>query len=41
MSHVTKYFLFIFPFALSAQPLSTLVDEALLHNREVLAAQKM
>jgi len=43
MSHSTKYlrpFLFIFPFALSAQPLPTLVDEALLHNREVLAAQK-
>jgi cobalt-zinc-cadmium efflux system outer membrane protein len=43
MSHSTKNlspFLFIFPMAMSAQPLPTLVDEALLHNREVLAAQK-
>ena len=35
-----KLFLFIVPIAMGAQPLSTLVDEALLHNREVLAAQK-
>jgi outer membrane protein TolC len=43
MSHSIKYlkvFLIILPIAVSAQPLSTLVDEALLHNREVLAAQK-
>src|SRR5258708_11786221 len=33
-------YLFVLPIALGAQPLSTLVDEALLHNREVLAAQK-
>ena len=35
-----KLFLFILPISVGAQPLSTLVDEALLHNREVLAAQK-
>ena len=35
-----KLFLFILPIAMGAQPLSTLVDEALLHNREILAAQK-
>jgi cobalt-zinc-cadmium efflux system outer membrane protein len=33
-------YLFIFPIAMGAQPLPALVDEALLHNREVLAAQK-
>jgi outer membrane protein, heavy metal efflux system len=33
-------FLFILPMALGAQALPALVDEALLHNREVLAAQK-
>jgi outer membrane protein TolC len=33
-------YLFAFPIALGAQPLSALADEALLHNREVLAAQK-
>jgi outer membrane protein TolC len=33
-------YLMLLPIALSAQPLPTLVDEALLHNREVLAAQK-
>ena len=33
-------FLFVLPAALSAQPLPALVEEALLHNREVLAAQK-
>jgi len=32
--------LFVLPIALSAQPLPALVEEALLHNREVLAAQK-
>jgi outer membrane protein TolC len=36
----TYLYLFVLPAVLSAQPLSTLVDEALLHNREVLAAQK-
>jgi cobalt-zinc-cadmium efflux system outer membrane protein len=41
MSQMKNYlYLFAFPIALGAQPLSTLVDEALLHNREVLAAQK-
>src|SRR6476646_8247115 len=40
MSQVTKYLLFILPIVMNAQPLPTLVDEALLHNREVLAAQK-
>src|SRR5260370_39963926 len=35
-----RLFLFILPIGMGAQPLSTLVDEALLHNREVLAAQK-
>lgn len=33
-------FLFIFPILLKAQPLPALVEEALLHNREILAAQK-
>jgi outer membrane protein TolC len=33
-------FLFVLPMALHAQPLPALVEEALLHNREVLAAQK-
>jgi outer membrane protein TolC len=33
-------YLFVLPIALGAQPLPALVDEALLHNREVLAAQK-
>ena len=41
MSQMKNYlYLFVLPIALGAQPLSTLVDEALLHNREVLAAQK-
>jgi outer membrane protein TolC len=33
-------YLFVLPIALGAQPLPVLVDEALRHNREVLAAQK-
>jgi outer membrane protein TolC len=33
-------YLFVLPVTLGAQPLPALVDEALLHNREVLAAQK-
>ena len=33
-------YLFVFPIVMGAQSLPTLVDEALLHNREVLAAQK-
>jgi len=33
-------YLFVLPVTLGAQPLAALVDEALLHNREVLAAQK-
>src|ERR1700758_4858372 len=41
MSGTKNYlYLFVLPVALGAQPLPTLVDEALLHNREVLAAQK-
>ena len=33
-------YLLVLPIAMGAQSLPTLVDEALLHNREVLAAQK-
>jgi cobalt-zinc-cadmium efflux system outer membrane protein len=41
MSQMRNYlYLFVLPIALGAQPLPALVDEALLHNREVLAAQK-
>jgi cobalt-zinc-cadmium efflux system outer membrane protein len=41
MSQMKNYlYLFVLPISLGAQPLPTLVDEALLHNREVLAAQK-
>src|SRR5260370_15852000 len=41
MSQMKNYlYLFVLPISLGAQPLRTLVDEALLHNREVLAAQK-
>ena len=41
MSQMKNYlYLFVLPIALGAQPLPALVDEALLHNREVLAAQK-
>jgi len=38
-THLYLYLL-VFPIAAGAQPLPALVDEALLHNREVLAAQK-
>ena len=40
MKNYLYLYLLIFPIVLHTQPLPQLVDEALLHNREVLAAQK-